>query len=75
MFKDKTISIKEITYINLKNKKVPYNKDFFILFLILILGSIFEFFIIDFKLFISNLDLFHEGIWLTAASNYMLTEN
>ncbi len=74
MFKDKTISIKEITYINLKNKKVPYDKDFFILFLILILGSIFEFFIIDFKLFISNLDLFHEGIWLTAASNYMLTE-
>ena len=68
-----------ITFLKLNNQSLSYsssqynfptsNKNIKYLSLILIIFSILEFYSLDYKNFISNLDVHHEGTFLTAQSN------
>jgi len=65
---------KQIIFQNNKNldiKDITLNK-FFFFFLVLI---IVEFFILDFTNFDYKIDIFHEGLWLSASQNSKLEEN
>jgi len=52
-----------------KNKEKHFGYMFYFLIFLLFI----EFFFIDFKIFISPIDIFHEGLWLTPSSNFRLT--
>ncbi|WP_435149488.1 hypothetical protein [Candidatus Pelagibacter bacterium nBUS_32] len=56
------------------NKIDNNNKDLFFYTQILIIIVLFQFLSLDFKIFISNIDMFHEGLWLTASSNAIYTD-
>ncbi len=68
-----------ITFLKFNNQSLSYsssqynfptsNKNIKYLSLILIIFSILEFYSLDYKNFISNLDVHHEGTFLTAQSN------
>ena len=68
-YKSNIFSIKEFLYQN--NFETYYNKNISIIFYLLILFCVIEFLLIDFSLFISKLDLFHEGLWIQSSYNYI----
>lgn len=69
--KSKIFSIEEFLKIeNINNLK---NNDLKVYSFLIIIFCLFEFLIIDFDIFIGNLDLFHEGLWITSAYNYIKT--
>jgi len=49
------------------------NKDLSFYSLIIIFTVLLQFFSLDFGIFISEIDMFHEGLWLTASSNSIYT--
>ena len=51
-----------------KNKNLSFY-SLLIVFIVLL-----QFFSLDFKIFISQIDMFHEGLWLTASSNSIYTD-
>ena len=61
----------QLLYLNTSQYNLPVpNKNINYLSLILILLSILEFYSLDYENFISNLDVHHEGTFLTAQSNF-----
>ena len=56
-----------------KPNNAEYNNDLFFYSLLLIFLVLLQFLSLDFKNFISNIDMFHEGLWLTASSNAIYT--
>ena len=74
-----------ITFLKFNNQSLSYissqynfptsNKNIKYLSLILIIFSILEFYSLDYKNFISNLDVHHEGTFLTAQSNLFFKNN
>ena len=74
-YKKDVINIDQLLNIKFNRNKLSIRNNFFYLTSILVSGCLLQFLIIDFESFISQLDLFHEGIWLTASSNYLLTKN
>ena len=64
-------NVKKIIYANYSPKKDNLNLLKFFLLVTLTL-IIFEFFFIDFKTLNHHIDIFHEGLWLTASSNSIL---
>ena len=49
------------------------NEDLFKISFIFFIFLFFEFLSLDFKSFVSEIDMFHEGLWLTASSNKIYT--
>ena len=49
------------------------NKDLSFLSLLVVLIVLLQFLSLDFKIFISPIDMFHEGLWLTPSSNSIYT--
>ena len=64
-------NVKKIIYANYSPKTDNLNLLKFFLLITLTL-IIFEFFFIDFKTLNHHIDIFHEGLWLTASSNSIL---
>lgn len=56
-----------------KPNNTEYNNDLFLYSLLLIFLVLLQFLSLDFKNYISNIDMFHEGLWLTASSNAIYT--
>ena len=73
-FKKDNHNIKSIIFIEYSDFKKNNNNLNWIYYLFL-LGLIMEFFLIDFDWYISPIDIFHEGLWLTSSTNYMLTKD
>lgn len=71
IFKNQSLNYKEIFHIDfITTKKKDLNLiTLFIFFLIFL-----EFLNYDFKILISKIDIFHEGIWLTPSINYKITK-
>ena len=55
------------------NKYLLKDKSLNVSFNLIILAIIIQFFCLDFKNYLYHLDLFHEGLWLTASSNAIYT--
>lgn len=70
--KSKIYSIKE--FLSQNHFKTYSNKNVSIIFYLLILFSVIEFLLIDFTFLISELDLFHEGLWIQSSYNYIKTK-
>ncbi len=51
------------------SEKINSFKSLNIIFFIFFVGIFLEFFSLDFKIFVSSVDMFHEGIWNSAAYN------
>ncbi len=49
------------------------NKDLSLYSLLIVFIVLLQFFSLDFEIFISPIDMFHEGVWLTASSNSIYT--
>lgn len=62
-FKNLLINLKDSNKYLSKDKNLSNSLKFIILIILI------QFFCIDFKTYIYHLDLFHEGLWLTASSN------
>ena len=69
-FNKEVLKLHEIFFLKLVNKK---DKTLNLSLFLLILLIIFNFLIFDFKSLISEIDIFHEGLWLTPSSNYTYT--
>ncbi len=73
LFKENNTKINQFLFSNSDNELSKDKVSNFIIFSIFIF-CILEFFIIDLTFFISDLDLFHEGLWLTPSFNFSLTQ-
>lgn len=60
-------NFKELGNYSIENKKLSF------FFYIIILSVIIQFFCLDFKNYVYQIDTFHEGLWLTASSNAIYT--
>ena len=67
----KVYSIKE--FLKIKPVKNFFNNKIKITLCLLCFLCLVEFALIDFTFFIGNLDLLHEGLWITSAYNYVKT--
>ena len=50
------------------------NKDLSFYSLLIVFIVLLQFFSLDFEIFVSQIDMFHEGLWLTASSNSIYTD-
>ena len=73
-YKKKIYTIGELIGLQF-NEKINSFMSLNIIFFIFFVGIIVEFFSLDFRIFVSSVDMFHEGIWNSAAYNYFLTGN
>lgn len=73
-YENKIFKIKE--YLNLKTSKSKDEKKYFylLIFFFILICSL-QFFSIDFTNWISPVDLFHSGLWITSSYNYIKTNN
>jgi len=71
-YKKDIYSIKDFIKLKLHNDSVTSNSINF-LFLLMVVFCLVEFFLIDFTWYVSNIDMFHEGLWITSAFNYIKT--
>lgn len=69
--KSKVYSIKDFINLNQNNTIQNKNPQLFLYFLVLC--CFIEFLLIDFTKYISNIDIFHEGLWITSAFNFLKT--
>jgi hypothetical protein len=60
---------------NYQNNKIKFDKKLSNIFYILVLAVILEFFFLDFENITHQIDIFHEGLWLTASQNSNITKN
>ncbi|MDA9623904.1 hypothetical protein N9S62_01350 [Pelagibacteraceae bacterium] len=72
LYKKEIYSIKDFLRLELNNNSTNNNSLSFI-FLLMLIFCLIEFFLIDFTWYISNIDMFHEGLWITSAFNYLKT--
>ena len=72
LYKKEIYSIKDFINLKLDNNTASSTSLKFTLVLMMIFCVI-EFCLIDFTKFISNIDMFHEGLWITSAFNYLKT--
>ena len=70
-YQKESIRLNEIFFLKLKKHKSNDLNLFLNLFLILV---IFNFLIFNFSSLITEIDIFHEGLWLTPSSNYNFTK-
>ena len=70
-YKEENIRLNEIFFLKFKKHKSNDLNLFLNLFLILV---IFNFLIFNFSSLITEIDIFHEGLWLTPSSNYNFTK-
>ena len=73
-FKSETNKLSLLVNISLKDKNIHGDKVLDKFYSIIFLGLIINFFLIDFNWYVSPLDIFHDGLWLTASSNFLNTE-
>lgn len=72
LYKKEIYSIKD--FINLKlDNNGPSSTSLKFTLVLMMIFCVIEFCLIDFTKFISNIDMFHEGLWITSAFNYLKT--
>ena len=73
-FKKKNHTIRSFIFLKHSDLGIVNNKiNWF--FYLLLLGLIIEFLLIDFNWYISSIDIFHEGLWLTSSTNFMFSKD
>ena len=70
--KNETFSFKKVL-IEKNSKKPSYENDYNLFLILFIFILVLEFLSINFNEFSTHLDLFHEGLWLTASNNFYHT--
>ena len=73
-FKKNNHTLQSMMFIKNSNFVTIYNKINWIYYLFL-LGLILEFFLINFNWYVSPIDIFHEGLWLTSSTNFMFSKD
>ena len=72
LYKTEIHSIKDFIKLKLNNTLVT-SSSLNNIFLLMLVFCLIEFLLIDFTWYISNIDMFHEGLWITSAFNYLKT--
>jgi hypothetical protein len=73
-YKNKLLNIKQIVNLECSSDKNYIHNIFNYLFFFIIIAVIFDFLLINFDDLIHSFDIHHEGVWLTASSNYVFTK-